>query len=139
MSDRSVAPDTALACRIEAQAVEAWSSPVQRRTDDGWLLRTAPGSIGAARTTRIPPIAGSPRRRSPERRSPGDRARAKFAGEHGIPAGIQVSPLSLHRPLAPERDRRGWVSKLDVAVMHGSTSDLAATAGCESKRDGRFA
>jgi ribosomal protein S18 acetylase RimI-like enzyme len=40
-----------------------------------------------------------------------------FASRHGIPAGIQVSPLSLHDALMSELDRRGWGTRWPVIVL----------------------
>ena len=85
-----------------------------------------------------------------------DRVEA-FARRHGIHVGIQVSPVSLHRTLMAELDRRGWGTRWPVLVLAAAREDsewsdlelgsslkrvdqatpewLAAWARCEPGRD----
>jgi ribosomal protein S18 acetylase RimI-like enzyme len=75
-----------------------------------------------------------------------------FAARHGIGAGIQVSPLSLHDTLTSELDRRGWGTRWPVLVLAAPVGDvegelvldvadratpdwLATWARCEPGRD----
>jgi GNAT superfamily N-acetyltransferase len=59
-----------------------------------------------------------------------DRVEA-FAHAHGILAGIQVSPLSLHAALERELDRRRWGTRWPVLVLAARRAE-AAWAGSVS-------
>ncbi|MGN6871418.1 MAG: GNAT family N-acetyltransferase [Solirubrobacteraceae bacterium] len=105
--------DNGLVCRLEAHAVEAWPATVTERVDGGWVLRATPGLDRGRSNHALPPCrplwAGE---------IPGAIERVEgFAREHGIQAGIQVSPLSLHRTLMSELDGRGWVTRWPVLVL----------------------
>lgn len=142
--------DPGLVCRLEAHAVEAWPATVTERVDGGWVLRATPGlDRGRSNHALTPcrPLAAS--------EMPAAIARVEaFASRHGIPAGIQVSPLALHAELQAELDRREWGTRWPVLVLaasrspevwsghaslersdHATAEWLAAWARCEPGRD----
>ncbi len=142
-----------IVCRLEAHAVEAWPATVTERVDGGWVLRATPG-LDRGRSNH----ALTPCRSLSESEIPDAIARVEaFASRHEIPAGIQVSPLSLHGALQAELDRRGWGTRWPVLVLSASRSPevwsdpgldasmvradhatpewLAAWARCEPGRD----
>jgi GNAT superfamily N-acetyltransferase len=145
-----IAADHGLVCRLEAHAVEAWPATVTERVDGGWVLRATPG-LDRGRSNH----ALTPCRSLEASETPAAIARVEaFASRHGIPAGIQVSPLSLHGTLQTELDRRGWETRWPVLVLAASRSPavwsahaslewsdhatpewLAAWARCEPGRD----
>ena len=104
--------------RMEAHAVEAWPATVTERVDGGWVLRATPGLDRGRSNHALPPCRPLWRGEIP---AAIDRVEV-FARAHGIHAGIQVSPLSLHRTLTAELDARGWETRWPVLV-------LAATPG----------
>ncbi|HKO29098.1 MAG TPA: GNAT family N-acetyltransferase [Solirubrobacteraceae bacterium] len=147
---RNIQADPGLVCRLEAHAVDAWPATVTERVDGGWVLRATPGlDRGRSNHALTPcrPVAGS--------EMPAAIARVEaFASRHGIPAGIQVSPLALHAELQAELDRREWQTRWPVLVLAASRSPevwsghaplersdhatpewLAAWARCEPGRD----
>jgi ribosomal protein S18 acetylase RimI-like enzyme len=142
-----------LVCRLEAHAVDAWPATVTERLDGGWLLRATPG-LDRGRSNH----ALTPCRSLSASEIPGAiEVVEAFASRHGIPAGIQVSPLSLHEELQFELDRRGWATRWPVQVLaaswspevwsdpglvaslqradHATPEWLAAWARCEPGRD----
>ncbi len=113
--------DLALARRLERHAAGAWPATVTEPTDDGWLLRATPGLDRGRSNNALPPC----RPLWPEEIAPAVEQVEEFAREHGIPAGIQVSPLALHGTLQRELNRRGWTSRWPVLVLAASTNDRA--------------
>jgi len=102
-----------LVCRLERHAVEAWPATVTERPDGGWVLRATPG-LDRGRSNH----ALTPCRPVDADEIPSAIARVEaFAERHGIRAGIQVSPLSLHGTLMSELDRRGWGARWPVLVL----------------------
>jgi ribosomal protein S18 acetylase RimI-like enzyme len=144
-------PVDRLVSRLEAHAVEAWPATVSERVDGGWVLRATPGLDRGRSNHALPPCRPLWAGEIPEAI---ERVEA-FARKHGIPAGIQVSPLSLHRALTQELDRRGWGTRWPVLVLaaqidgtaeppaglvldladHATPDWLAAWARCEPGRD----
>jgi ribosomal protein S18 acetylase RimI-like enzyme len=140
--------DPRLVCRLEAHAIDAWPATVSERVDGGWVLRATPG-LDRGRSNH----ALTPCRPLIPSEIPDAIARVEsFAARHGIPAGIQVSPLSLHDALTSELDRRGWGTRWPVLVLAApvggaggelvldvadrATPDwLASWARCEPGRD----
>lgn len=143
--------DHGLVCRLEAHAVRAWPAAVSQRVDGGWILRATPG-LDRARSNH----ALTPCRAVGVSEVPRAIARVEsFARRHGIPAGIQVSPLSLQGTLMSELDRRGWATRWPVLVLaapvraagvppdglalevadRATPEWLAAWARCEPSRD----
>jgi ribosomal protein S18 acetylase RimI-like enzyme len=142
--------DRRLVCRLEAHAVAAWPATVTERVDGGWILRATPG-LDRGRSNH----ALTPCRSLDASEMPAAIARVEaFASRHGIPAGIQVSPVSLHGELQAELDRRGWETRWPVLVLaarrspevwsahlslersdHATPEWLAAWARCEPDRD----
>jgi ribosomal protein S18 acetylase RimI-like enzyme len=143
--------DPNLVCRLEEHAVSAWPATVTERVDGGWLLRATPGLDRGRSNHALPPCRPL---WSEEIPAAVERVEA-FAERHGIPAGIQVSPLSLHGSLERELDRRGWGRRWPVLVLAAPTAMagpppadfepeaadratpewLAAWARCEPGRD----
>jgi len=135
---------------MEAHAVDAWPATVTERMDGGWVLRATPGLDRGRSNHALPPC-----RPLWSAEVPGAIERVEaFARHHGIPTGIQVSPLSLHGTLMSELDRRGWGRRWPVLVLaakasggsasealalvladHASPEWLAAWARCEPGRD----
>jgi N-acetylglutamate synthase len=150
-SSRTI-PGNGLVCRLEAHAVDAWPATVSERAHGGWVLRATPG-LDRGRSNH----ALTPCRSLEASELPAAIARVEeFASRQGIPAGIQVSPLSLHRGLQDELDRREWKTRWPVLVLAASRSAdvwsapaslslsrsdratrewLAAWARCEPGRD----
>jgi N-acetylglutamate synthase len=141
-----------LVCRLEAHAVDAWPATVTERVDGGWVLRATPGLDRGRSNHALPPCRPL---WSEEIPAAVGRVEA-FAGRHGIPVGIQVSPLSLHGSLDRELDRRGWGRRWPVLVLaarrsvdvwscshglsierfdHASPEWLSTWARCEPGRD----
>jgi N-acetylglutamate synthase len=107
-----------LACQLEAHAVDAWPATVTERVDGGWVLRATPGLDRGRSNHALPPCRPL---RTEEIPTAVARVEA-FAERHGMRAGIQVSPLSLHGSLQRELDRRGWGSRWPVLVLAGRRS-----------------
>ena len=111
-------PIDRLVSRLEAHAVQAWPATVSERVDGGWVLRATPGLDRGRSNHALPPCrplwAG-------EISEAIERVEA-FARQHEIPAGIQVSPVSLHGALQAELDRRGWETRWPVLVLAASRS-----------------
>ena len=106
-------------CRVEAHAVEAWPATVSEWVDGGWVLRATPGLDRGRSNHALPPC-----RPLWTEEIPAAIGRVEaFAEQHGIPAGIQVSPLSLHGALQRELDRRGWGRRWPVLVLAARRSD----------------
>jgi N-acetylglutamate synthase len=102
-----------LVCRVEAHAVDAWPATVTERVDGGWVLRATPGLDRGRSNHALPPC-----RPLWSEEIPAALGRVEaFAARHGIPVGIQVSPLSLHGALQRELDRRGWGKRWPVLVL----------------------
>jgi GNAT superfamily N-acetyltransferase len=138
--------------RLEAHAVDAWPATVSERVDGGWVLRATPGLDRGRSNHALPPC-----RPLWANEIPAAVARVEaFAERHGIPVGIQVSPLSLHGALQRELDRRGWGRRWPVLVLaarrspevwsasdgssverfeHASPEWLSTWARCEPGRD----
>jgi len=96
--------------------VEAWPATVSERVDGGWVLRATPGLDRGRSNHALPPC-----RPLWSAEIPGAIERVEsFARQHGIHTGIQVSPLSMHRTLQGELDRRGWESRWPVLVLASS-------------------
>ena len=150
---RPTPTDPGLVCRLEAHAVDAWPATVSERIDGGWVLRATPG-LDRGRSNH----ALTPCRSLSASEIPAAIARVEaFASRHEIPAGIQVSPVSLHGALQSELDRRGWGTRWPVLVLAAPRSPevwsdrewdaslertdratpqwLAAWARCEPGRD----
>ncbi len=100
-------------CRLEAHAVDAWPATVTERVDGGWVLRATPGLDRGRSNHALPPC----RPLWTEEIPAAVRRVEAFAERHGIPVGIQVSPLSLHGSLQRELDRRDWGSRWPVLVL----------------------
>jgi ribosomal protein S18 acetylase RimI-like enzyme len=137
---------------MEAHAVGAWPATVTERVDGGWILRATPG-LDRGRSNH----ALTPCRSVRAEEIPDAIARVQaFARRHGIPAGIQVSPLSRHETLMSELDRRDWGTRWPVLVLAAARDAavwssgaalsveradratrewLAAWARCEPQRD----
>jgi GNAT superfamily N-acetyltransferase len=110
-SSRGITAD--LVCRLEAHAVEAWPATVTERVDGGWVLRATPGLDRGRSNHALPPC-----RPLWSEEIPAAVGRVEsFAERHGIPVGIQVSPLSLHGSLQRALDRRGWGRRWPVIVL----------------------
>lgn len=135
-------------CRLEAHAVEAWPATVTERVDGGWVLRATPGLDRGRSNHALTPCRALDASELPEAIA---RVEA-FALRHGVPTGIQVSPLSLHGELQAELDRRGWETRWPVLVLaapiarvdaeltldvadHATPGWLATWARCEPGRD----
>ena len=121
------------------------------RVDGGWLLRATPGVDRGRSNHALTPCRSLDVAEMP---AAIDRVE-EFARRHGIPPGIQVSPLGVHGALMSELDHRGWgrrwpvlVLAAPVAVGGGSSARLAlevadratpawlaAWARCEPGRD----
>jgi ribosomal protein S18 acetylase RimI-like enzyme len=149
-SSLAIQADLGLICRLEAHAVQAWPATVTERAGDGWLLRATP-ELDRGRSNH----ALTPCRSLEDAEIPGAIALVEaFARRHGIAAGIQVSPLSLHGALMAELDRRGWGTRWPVLVLVAAREErvwsggpqlevsdratgewLAAWARCEPGRD----
>jgi GNAT superfamily N-acetyltransferase len=119
--------DPALVRRLEAHAVEAWPATVTERVDGGWVLRATPGLDRGRSNHALTPCRPLWREEIPDAL---DRVGA-FARAHGIPCGIQVSPLAWHGTLVRELDRRGWETRWPVLVL-AAWRDEAAWAGSVS-------
>jgi N-acetylglutamate synthase len=114
--------DAGLVRRLEAHAVGAWPATVSERVDGGWVLRATPGLDRGRSNHALPPCRPLWAGEIPDAIG---RVEA-FAREHGIHAGIQVSPLSLHGTLQAELDRRGWETRWPVLVLAATRSASAA-------------
>lgn len=104
--------------------MEAWPATVTERMDGGWVLRATPGLDRGRSNHALTPC----RSLSTSEISDAISRIEAFASQHGIPAGIQVSPLSLHGELQAELDRRGWAKRWPVLVL------AAPIAGVEDER-----
>jgi N-acetylglutamate synthase len=102
-----------LVCRIQAHAVEAWPATVTEPAGGGWTLRATP-ELDRGRSNN----ALTPCRELEADEIPAAISRVEaFAHRHGVPTGIQVSPLSLHNELQVELDRRRWSTRMSVRVL----------------------
>ena len=133
--------------------MSAWPATVTERIDGGWVLRATPGLDRGRSNHALPPC-----RELLEDEIPAAISSVEaFASRHGIPVGIQVSPLMLHGALMGELDRRGWGRRWPVLVLasgrdaagwsepelelsleradHATPEWLAAWARCEPGRD----
>lgn len=119
---RAIQADAGLVRRLEAHAIGAWPATVSERVDGGWVLRATPGLDRGRSNHALPPCRPLWAGEVPEAI---ERVEA-FARSHGIHAGIQVSPLSLHGTLTAELDRRGWGTRWPVLVLAGRVSGVAA-------------
>jgi N-acetylglutamate synthase len=119
--------DAGLVRRLEAHAVEAWPATVSERVDGGWVLRATPGLDRGRSNHALPPCRPLWAGEIPDAIG---RVEA-FARRHGIHAGIQVSPLSLHGTLQAELDRRGWETRWPVLVLAATRSAPAAWSDAE--------
>lgn len=98
--------------------MRAWPATVSELVDGGWVLRATPG-LDRGRSNH----ALTPCRELDPAEIPDAIARVEaFARRHGIHTGIQVSPVSLHRELEAELDRRGWGSRWPVLVLAAGRS-----------------
>jgi GNAT superfamily N-acetyltransferase len=118
-------PELELVARIEAHTVDAWPAETVERLDDGWVLRATPGLPARGRSnhalTPVRPLARS--------EYEGALARAaEFAAQHGVEAGVHVSPIDIHIPLLDELAVRGWNIHQSVLVMTADTELVAAGA-----------
>jgi N-acetylglutamate synthase len=123
-SSRTIQADPGLICRIEAHAIDAWPATVHERVDGGWVLRATPGLDRGRSNHALTPCRSLDASELPA----AIRRVEEFASRHGIPAGIQVSPLSLHGELQAELDRRGWETRWPVLVLAASRSAQACSA-----------
>ncbi len=135
--------------RVELAAARAWPATHARLDPDGWLLRATPGlRRGRSNNALTPcrPLSAA------EIASGLARVRA-FAAAHGVPAGIQVTPLAEHDALQRALDALRWTRQPPVLVLtgpagerhapppqfvvsdHASPGWLAAWARCEPERD----
>lgn len=123
-----LAPELELVARIEAHTVEAWPAEIVESTRDGWVLRATPGLPARGRSNH----ALTPLRRLA--RSEYDDALARiseFAAQHGVDAGVHVSPIDIHIPLLDELAVRGWNIHQSALVMTAETKSVAADAAPE--------
>ncbi len=105
-----------LVSALEAHALQAWPAAIVAR-QDGWTLRATPG-LDRARSNNALPSG-----------RPGDVATVeRFAAEHAIRPGIQVSPLHRHVALDAELDARGWTVSWPVRVQVGAVGAFATAA-----------
>ena len=139
-SSPNIQADPGLVCRLEAHAIDAWPATVSERVEGGWVLRATPG-LDRGRSNH----ALTPCRSLNSSELPAAIARVEaFAERHGIPAGIQVSPVSLHGTLMAELDRRGWGKRWPVLVLaapvgavRGAASELVLDVADRSPTRGR--
>jgi ribosomal protein S18 acetylase RimI-like enzyme len=97
---------------------------VTERLDGGWVLRATPGLDRGRSNHALTPCRSLSASEIPA----AIEVVEAFASRHGIPAGIQVSPLSLHEELQFELDRRGWGIRWPVLVLAAEVSAATATA-----------
>jgi N-acetylglutamate synthase len=123
--DLAPTPELELVARIEAHTVDAWPPATVERHDDGWVLRATPGLPARGRSnhalTPVRPLAANEY----------DDALARiteFAAEHGVDAGVHISPIDIHIPLLDELAVRGWDIHQSVLVMTADTQFVAAEA-----------
>jgi ribosomal protein S18 acetylase RimI-like enzyme len=116
-------PD-ALICALEAHAAGAWPATVARATADGWLLRATPGLDRGRSNNALTPC----RELAAAEIAAGVDAIEAFAVEHGIRAGVQVSPLDLHGGLDAELDTRGYDVQWPTAVLLADAAGVAVGA-----------
>jgi N-acetylglutamate synthase len=138
---------------LESHAVSAWPATVTERLDGGWVLRATPGLDRGRSNHALTPCRELLAAEIPAAIASVER----FADRHGIPTGIQVSPVTLHGGLMGELDRRGWSRRWPVLVLaadrddaawrkpevtssleradHATPEWLAAWARCEPSRD----
>src|SRR5438270_7591252 len=124
-SSPNIQADPGLVCRLEAHAIDAWPATVSERVEGGWVLRATRG-LDRGRSNH----ALTPCRSLNASELPGAIARVEaFAARHGIPTGIQVSPVSLHGTLMAELDRRGWGKRWPVLVLAAPVGAVGGAAG----------
>lgn len=102
-------------CRLELAAAQSWPASIERRTADGWLLRATPGLDRGRSNNALTPC----RELAASEIGPALERVEAFARDHGIAAGIQVSPLVLHDRLGAELDARGWTTSWPTLVLVG--------------------
>jgi ribosomal protein S18 acetylase RimI-like enzyme len=105
--------DLELVARIERHAVAAWPATIVETTGDGWLLRATPGLDRGRSNNALTPC----RALETDEVGPAVARVEAFAREHGIPAGIQVSPTAVHQTLLRELDGLSWSSRWPVLVL----------------------
>jgi N-acetylglutamate synthase len=119
------APELELVARIEAHSVDAWPAEVVQPTSDGWVLRATPGVPARGRSnhalTPVRPLAHSEYDDALTRI-------AEFAAQHGVDAGVHVSPIDIHVPLLDELAIRGWNIHQSALVMTAQTESVSADA-----------
>jgi ribosomal protein S18 acetylase RimI-like enzyme len=115
-----VAPSAA---DIERHAASAWPAAITREAAGGWLLRATPGLDRARSNNALTPC----RVLAASEIDPAIAIVEAFAAEHGIRAGVQVSPESLHRELDAELAFRGYEPQWPVSVLVADTPSIAAT------------
>ena len=134
--------------------MSAWPATVTEPLDGGWVLRATPGLDRGRSNHALTPCRELRASEIPAAIASVER----FADRHGIPTGIQVSPVALHGGLMDELDRRGWIRRWPVLVLaadrdeagawtepeltssleradHATREWLAAWARCEPGRD----
>jgi ribosomal protein S18 acetylase RimI-like enzyme len=114
--------------RLEAHAVNSWPPTILERTADGWVLRATPG-LGRGRSNHA---LTPPRELEAEEIAPALERIQRFAQQHGIKTGIQVSPLHLHMRLKRELHARGWRGRWQVLVMTGPTAQPSGAVDLET-------
>jgi ribosomal protein S18 acetylase RimI-like enzyme len=102
--------------RLEAHALTAWPATISERTPEGWTLRATPGLDRGRSNNALTP----PRPLEPGEIAPGLDRVERFAAEHGIRPGIQLSPEHVHGALLAELDARGWETQWPTLVMTSS-------------------
>ena len=137
-------------CRLEEHALGAWPATITERVDGGWVLRATPGLDRGRSNHALTPCRPVAVEEIPDAIASVE----AFAARHGITPGIQVSPLSRHKALMSELDRRGWGTRWPVLVLAAERDErvwsggapleasdratpewLAAWARCEPGRD----
>jgi GNAT superfamily N-acetyltransferase len=113
--------DRELVERVEAHSVTAWPPAVCEVAEGGWVLRATPGLARGRSNHALAPT----RPLSRSEVLAGVARVEEFARQHGIPPGIQVSPLELHGRLLAELEQRGWSQQMSVLVMALAIPELA--------------
>jgi N-acetylglutamate synthase len=111
--------------RLEAHSVYGWPPQVVEETEDGWVLRAAPGLERGRSNHALTPC----RQLSRAEIESGLARVAAFADREGIECGLQVSPLEIHIPLLEEVAIRGWEIQTAVQVLVASRQSVAGADG----------